>query len=263
VLDDVPLSGRCPARLALEQLFGYMVRNGKTYGVLTTMRGWCFLHRQNGGHLVITPMYGDYVAWPGISQGAAPEGYYVPQGFSIMQALYYISAVAEGTPDLPETPVGGLPGVVTLPFVQNSTVAAPTIQQPPPAANPGAAFGALAPAQGGQGHQANQTVQVLGGYDQSECTQYDTTFEIKGFQFEPWIPENNLGPKTWIAVALPAKSKVILKLWDAWKFDEESRNREASVYLKLRPLWGKCIPSLFVKSALEYFHALVFQYIKV
>jgi len=259
VLDNVPLSGGYPARLALEQLFGYMVRNGKTYGVLTTMRGWCFLHRQNGGHLVITPMYGDYGAWPGISPGAALEGYYVPQGFSIMQALYYISAIAETTPNLPETPIGGLPGQVTLPFAGNSTTAAPTIQQPPPAANPG---GALALAQSTQRHQVAHGVQVLGGYDQSECTQYNTAFDIKGFQFEPWIPENNLGPKTWIAVALPVKSKVILKLWDAWKFDEEARNREASVYLKLRPLWGKCIPSLFVKSALEYFHALVLQYIR-
>jgi len=180
-----------------------------------------------------------------------------------MQALYYISAIVETTPNLPETPVAGIPGQVNLPFAENSIAAAPTIQQPPPAANPGAAFGALAPVQGGQGHQANQSVQVLGGYDQSECIQYDAAFEIKSFQFEPWIPENNLGPKTWIAVALPVKSKVILKLWDAWKFNEEARNREASVYLKLRPLWGKCIPSLFVKSALEYFHALVLQYIRV
>ena len=110
MLDNVPLSGGYPARLALEQLFGYMVRNGKTYGVLTTMRGWCFLYRQNRGHLVITPMYRDYGAWPGISQRAALEGYYVPQGFSIMQALYYISTIAETTPNLPETPIGGLPG---------------------------------------------------------------------------------------------------------------------------------------------------------
>ena len=32
-----------PSCVALEQLFGYMVRNGKVYGVLTTMKGWCFL----------------------------------------------------------------------------------------------------------------------------------------------------------------------------------------------------------------------------
>lgn len=43
LLYQVPLSGQYPARLALEQLYGYMVRNAKEYGILTTMRGWCFL----------------------------------------------------------------------------------------------------------------------------------------------------------------------------------------------------------------------------
>jgi hypothetical protein len=88
-------------------------------------------------------------------------------------------------------------------------------------------------------------------------------FNYMEFQFEPWLPGNNLGPKTWIAIALPVQSKVILKLWDAWKFDQDARDREASVYLRLRSLWGEYIPSLFVKSALEYFHALIFQYIRV
>ena len=42
LLDQVPLSGRYPARLALEQLYGYMVRNGKVYGVLTTFERMVF-----------------------------------------------------------------------------------------------------------------------------------------------------------------------------------------------------------------------------
>jgi hypothetical protein len=263
LLDQVPLSGRYPARLALEQLYGYMVRNGKVYGVLTTLKGWCFVRRENEGRLYITPMFGDFEARQGISNGAGYEGYYAPPGFSIMQALYYLSAIAEAADNLPETPIDGRAGQVTLPYTGNSTSAAPTIQQPPPV-NSGLRLGGIAPAQGGRGHQfGNQGVQILGGYDQSECAHYDDAFEYRDFQFEPWLPENNLGPKTWIAIALPVQSKVILKLWDAWKFDEEARNREASVYLQLRSLWGKCVPSLFVKSALEYFHALIFQYIRV
>jgi hypothetical protein len=214
LLDAVPLSGSYPARLALEQLYGSMVRNGKAYGILTTMKGWCFLRRANGGRLYITPMFGDFEARQGISPGADLEGYYVPQGFSIMQALYYLSAIAETTPNLPETPTGGLPGQVTLPQAGNSTAAAPTIQQLQ-APNQGAWLGAFAPAHGGQGHQVgNEGVQILGGYDQSQCARYDAASEFKGFQFESWIPENNLGPKTWIAIALPVQSKVVLKLWD-------------------------------------------------
>jgi hypothetical protein len=230
LLDQVPLSGRYPARLALEQLYGYMVRNGKEYGVLTTLKGWCFVRRENEGRLHVTPMFGDFEAREGISHDAANEGYYPPEGFSILQALYYLSAVAEATPNLAETPIGGPPGQVTLPYASELTTVAPTIQQPPPG-NPGFGLGGLAPADGGQGH--HQGVQIVGGYEQSDCAHYDDAFNYKSFQFEPWLPENNLSPKTWVATTLPVQSKVILKLWDAWKFDEEARNCEASVYLQL------------------------------
>ena len=107
-------------------------------------------------------MYSDFAAWSGISKGAASEGYYVPQGFAILKALYYLSALAEPTP---ETPSGGLAGQVTLPQAGNSTNAAPTIQQPPPG-NPTPGFGALPPARVGQELQVGyQGVQILGGYE--------------------------------------------------------------------------------------------------
>ena len=214
---QLPAGELSPSRLALEQLFGYMVRNGKVYGVLTTMKGWCFLRRENGGRLYITPMFADFQARQGISNGAFYEGYYTPQGFSIMQALYYLSAIAEATPNLPETPCGGRPGQVHIPYAGNSTTPAPTIQQP--LDNPG--LPGLAPPQGGQGQYGNQGVQILDGYDQSECTHYDDAFTYKDFQFEPWLPENKLGPKTWISIALPAEFKAIFRLRDVWKFDQE------------------------------------------
>ena len=82
-----------------------MVRNGKTYGILTTMKGWCFLRRVNGGGLYITRMFGDFMAWQGISLGAAAEGYHNTFNFTIMQGVYYLSSLAESTNDLPETPI--------------------------------------------------------------------------------------------------------------------------------------------------------------
>ena len=100
------------------------------------MKGWSFLRQENGGLLYMTLMFGDFQARQGISYGAAHEGYYNLQGFSIMQALYYLSAMAEIADNLPETPIGGRPGQVTLPYAENSTNPAPTIQQPPPG-NPG------------------------------------------------------------------------------------------------------------------------------
>jgi hypothetical protein len=263
VLGQVPLTGVYPARLALEQLFGYMVRNGKVYGVLTTMKGWCFLRRENGGRLYITRMFGDFEEWQGISSGAAIEGYYPTAGFSIMKALYYLSALVEATPNLPETPINGVPGQVTLPTAGKSSAAAGTIQQPQPP-NLGIAIGGQPLYPGQFAYQGGPWgVRVLDRYDDADCSQYHHGVEYNQLQFEPWEPENNLGPKTWIAKVLPDNCKVILKLWDAWNHDSHARDHEASIYLHLRELWGKHIPHLRVKAPLEYFHALIFQYVKV
>ena len=150
-----------------------MVRNGKVYGVLTTMKGWCFLRRVNGGGLYITRMFGDFAARPGVSSGAVFEGYYNTPNFTVMQAIYYLSSLAEATNDLPETPINGVPGQVDLPYAGNSTAAAPTIEQPEPPILP------MPVGQGGYGYIGQggyqggyRGVQVLGGYDQAECSQY-------------------------------------------------------------------------------------------
>jgi hypothetical protein len=227
-----------------------MVRNGKTYGILTTMKGWCFARRTNGGRFYVTRMFGDFQPVQDVSMGAVEEGYQLTAGCSIMKALYYFSALAEITPDSPETPIGNVPGAVSLPRASpDSTLPAPLIQQAPQVGYGGNPF------MGG--------VQIAGGYNDAECRQYDDDIVYESFQFEPWLSETNLGPKTWTAIALPSRTKVVLKLWDAWHFDCEPQNQEASIYLHLQSLWGKYIPSLRVKSPLEFFHALVFQYVKV
>jgi hypothetical protein len=231
------------------------------------MKGWCFLYRVNGGGLYITRMFGDYPALPGISLGAAAEGYHIPVNFTVMQALYYLSALAETSENLPETSINGIPGEVILPLAGNSSTAAPRIQQPqPPPPAPAAqdGFGGFPQGNfgGGGGYYG---VQVLGGYDQAYCCQYHDKVNYRRLQFEPWNKENFLGPKNWIARALlPDKTEqVILKLWDGWKSDADARDHEALIYLHLRPLWGKCIPSLRVKTPFEYFHALIIEYVKV
>jgi hypothetical protein len=269
-IDQVPLTGRYPARLALEQLYGYMVRNGKSHGILTTMKGWCFARRENGGRFYVTRMFGDFLAQQGISDGAAGEGYQETTGFSILRALYYVSSLSENTPDSPEMPIGDVPGRVYLPRAGTSTTAAPLIQQPPQVGNAGyGVHGGQAPAPaGGQGGNppigaTEIGVQIVGGYHEAECIQYDDDLVYHAFQFEPWLPESHLGPKTWIAMALPSRVTVVFKLWDAWHFGSQSQSHEASIYLHLRSLWGRYIPSLRVKSPLEFFHALIFQYIKV
>jgi hypothetical protein len=71
-VDTAPLAGEHAGCLAVEQIFGYMVRNGKTYGILTTMKGWCFLSRANGGMLYMTRMYGDFATLTCIQSYTTP-----------------------------------------------------------------------------------------------------------------------------------------------------------------------------------------------
>jgi hypothetical protein len=78
-----------------------MVRNNKTYGILTTMKGWCFLSRASGGVLYMTRMYGDFAARQNVSDGAPAEGYYPTTNFSVMKALYYMSYIAGATNNTP------------------------------------------------------------------------------------------------------------------------------------------------------------------
>ena len=167
-----------------------MVRNSKTIGVLTTMKGWCFLWRFNGGILSMTRMYGEFPAWGNIAHDAAAEGYHPTVNFTIMKALYYLSAFAANTNDTPETPVNGQPGYVYLPPASSKTAhTAPKIQQPP----------VIAPMPAGQGPgggHAGYTYTISGDYETADdFSQFHREVDYGVLQFEPWVTENFLGPK--------------------------------------------------------------------
>jgi len=219
------------------------------------------LRRYNGGILEMTPMYGDFFPLPGISNGAIAEGYHVPFNFSIMKALYYFSYLADAAPKVEETPLNGVAGQVELPMSssQQNVPAARIIQPNQPNQDQMGPVG-----QGGQapgGHQAG--VHIIGGYENAVSIQYHEGVTYKSLKFEPWLKVNCLGVKTWIARTLPDNKKIVLKLWDAWKYSPKDQEREAAIYLKLRPLWGIYIPALRVQSPLEFYYALIIEYIEV
>jgi len=237
-----------------------MVHNRKTLSILTTLKGWCFFYRLNGGILTMTRMYGDFPAYGDITQGAAAEGYYATPNFTIMKALYYLSYLAAITNDTEEQPINGQPGRVVLPFASpDKADAAPRIQQPP----------VLAPRPagqqfGGQPGQVGYAYTITGGYETADdFRQFHKDVDYGVLQFEPWVKENYLGPKNWIATVVSNGKKVVLKLWDAWKFDASARDQEVSIYLQLKPLWGKVVPSLYVSTPIHFFHALILQYVDV
>jgi len=218
----------------------------------------------------MTRMYGDFPARQGISVGSVAEGYYPTTNFTIMQALYYMSYISEATPDLPETPANGVAGQVFLPGASIDTAdPAPTIRQP----------SAIAPMPGGQrtghgygygggvgeGYQQGigGDVQILGGYERADYFQYHKGVDYSCLKFEAWKPETSLGQKTWVAQTFPDEETVVLKLWDGRNFDTEARDREVAIYLHIKSLVGVYVPALRVCTAIEFFHGLILQYVKV
>ena len=302
------------ARSAVEHIYGYMVRNGKRVGILTTVKGWSFMWRENGGELHMTRLFGDFHPSPPVSEdrierwgasgtpskGALAEGYSHTTGFSIMKALYYISYLAHKTDDFPETPTNGCPGEMFLPIsiqimrvmkpasplqnapsvaqvwnehCMNSKFMHEAVSRPPLEID----FAAKFPRPphritGPDGTPAakRRAYQVVGGYDEdTDCFQFQTEIDCRSLQFEPWKKENSLGWKTWKAIATASGTQVVLKMWDDWlRYGEdlentgkELRDDEVAIYLHLQPIWGKYVPSLLASSPVDFFHALVVEYI--
>jgi hypothetical protein len=207
-------------------------------------------------------MYGDFPPLANVTPGAAAEGYYPTTNFSIMKALYYLSNIAASTNSTPETPINGQQGLVYLPTASSDRrEAAPRIRQPPVIAPmPGAQLGPHYAPDYYDGYRFT----ITGDYEiADDFHRYDKDVDYAVLQFEPWVKGNCLGPKNWVANVVSIGRKVVLKLWDAWKFDTSARDQEASVYLRLKSLWGKTIPSLYVSTPIHFFHALILQYIDV
>jgi hypothetical protein len=109
-----PREGYHPGRLAVEQTYGYMVRNGRKYGVLATVNGFAFLCRDNNGAFFMTRL--------------APSTVPVP---TILKMLYYMSYLAATAPPLPETDNYGQ--TLAIPAANyKHPVAAPQVTGPPP-----------------------------------------------------------------------------------------------------------------------------------
>ena len=211
-----------------------MVRNAKSFGILTTLRRWCFAYRQNQGQLFLTPMFASSPPRPNT---AALPGYRQPR-VSTMMALYYLSRLSYDTLDAYEIPPPGQTGQLHIPWADpDTTKAAPTTGVLP---LPGPRnIQPAPPREGGyQGYQPNYTI-----------------------RFEPWIKENQLGGKSWLVDLYPTQTKAVLKLWNGE--DESEKFNEVVTYKSLESLWGKCIPTFIAVDIWEHSNSIMVEYIKV
>lgn len=232
----------------MEQIYGYMVRNAKRYGILTTANWWVFLRRENGGQLYMTAPFDCQITSP-------------PYAFTILQALYYFSALSVHNGHLVETDENGNP--VTIELADSASPKA-------------------APLATGEPHPTPTTGDASIIYPPPQTGQYYTLVSEKlghSILIEPWKSENCLGGKSFRGTlmpndrdtsmpnnrdtSMPNDERVIVKLWDGYKFQPDMRDREVEIYMKLQTLWGKYTPSLICSADIDFCYGLIMTEVKV
>lgn len=158
-----PISGYHAGRLAVEQTYGYMVRNGKQIGVLTTVNGFVFLFRKNQGMLYMTRML--------------PCESTIP---TALQMLYYLSALVTSLSDVPETNSSGK--AIPIPAANYK------YPHPAPQVSDGKTHGSETIGEPSSSNIAGHLHYSLKPKDG----------ESPGVVFEPWVDGNTLGLKTFL-----------------------------------------------------------------
>ena len=205
-----------------------MVRNSKKYGILTTSNGWAFLMRGNFGQLLMTSFLDCRQTQP----------------FTILQALYYISALAHFDGDLMETDEQG--NQVTIPLANSKhPEAAPEVPGPPP------------PKPVVQQSDNPQSPTLTQHYVLNSC---HIPHEIL---LEPWKRENSCGGKCFRATLFPSQKPVVVKLWDSYHVLSTDRDTETEIYMALQSLWGTVIPRLILSANIDFCWGIVLEEIKV
>ena len=229
ILGTAPLEGYHSGRLAIEQTYGYMVRNGRKYGILTTVNGFAFLCRENYGRLFMTRLVTSSVTLP-----------------TILKMLYYMSFLTATAPPLPETDVYGR--TLAIPAANYKyPVAAPQLPGPP-----------ASPSNHSQIHQPF-------GHSLGSTYQYvlvQASEDHPGLVIEPWIQSNCLGGKTFRGLFLPDKD-VVVKLWDSYTHNATDRDNEVEAYMKLQALWGLLIPRFLCSAEFDFCWGIVLEHVEV
>jgi hypothetical protein len=213
-------------------MYGYMVRNAKKFGVLTTVNDWVFLMRENQGKLWITrPINCESIDPP----------------FTIPQALYYISALTASYGELIETDHEGNP--ITIPLANSK------YPHPAPSVT---------------GHQLESPQQSGGAtiiYSPPDSASHQ--YRLVNFDYghrillEPWKSGNHFGQKSFRAHLVPQNITVVVKLWDRYKMSCKKRDQEVLIYMHLQSLWGHNIPRLICSADIDFCYAIILQQIMV
>ena len=233
-------------RLAVQQVYGYMCWNSFPLGILTTMAGFVFLKRQDGGVLYLSRMYGSHRDLEPY-QYAMPRTLGPPNNFTISHMLYWFTAMTELARRIPES---RLQQAIQVMNAQRASAQAPQstgqYAQPVPA-------NYMLPQQP-QGQAPGPPGYTMFGLQPTE--------DIRVY-FKPWARENHCGGRAWKGLILPERAPVVLKCWDSYKHNDDAQKTEADTYLKLWELWGICVPKFIALGTVGFCHVIILEHIEV
>jgi hypothetical protein len=167
-----------------------------------------------------------------------------PHQPTMLQWLYMFSAHSVSRPFVPET--DGQGSILTLEFSSSKYPSMDFTARVPPPPPP--------PPNGSRGGR----VLRVPGQQYALVTNPDPPKVL----FEPWKPENQLGPKTFLVQLVPG-DRVVAKVWDGWKHKSTDRDIEAEMLLKLQPLWGKTVPTLIGTGEVDFLWTVLIEHIQV
>jgi hypothetical protein len=230
-----PLQGVHHGRLAVEQIYGYMVHDKILYGILSTYNAFVFLKRERPGILYMSRMI--------------PNNSNSP---TIMKLIYFFSHLcARDVGYYPETDAGGQQ--ITLTRADKDTGRAPKIPQPSNTPNTVLPPIDLPPSNSPRRSPRKHDTQDQFASIQSPNLSLDIDQRAQGAY---------LGCKGWRGT-LSTGRIVFAKLWDGWKFTRENCDHEASIYLQLGDLWGTTIPEYLGSGDWGFCHILLLSYVEV
>ena len=186
---------------------------------------------------------------------------------TILQMLYYMSHLCAVTPSLVEThPDGRVIGVTKAPLDASAApkVPAPSISLSRSQLTTLSPAPALMAPRRSPRHQDTETLELshtnklLKDVTNSENTESDD-FQLI---IDIHVPGTYLGGKGYRGVTQTGQA-VFAKLWDGWKHSGKETEKEVSVYMALRDIWGTIVPRLLVHGGWGFCHVIVLEFVEV
>lgn len=215
-----PLDGVHHGRLAIEQLYGYLVFDKVVYGIMTTFNSFVFIKRQSPGVLHMSR--------------TIPIDSTTP---TILKLLYFFSHLCALDTD-PHPELNSEGNAIYLTSAPKTADKAPKIPDPNYLRSERLALPRIASEKSPRRSPRFQDSSPLDALH----------LDIANL--------TSLGCKGWRG-KLSNGHTVFAKLWDGWKFPVSYSEHEAAVYYRLRDLWGTLIPDFLGYGQWGFCHILL------